>query len=291
MLDISLDLYRVFDSVVRAKSFSEAARRLCVSQPAVSQSIRQLEEALDTRLFVRGAKGAQLTREGELFSGYITSAFGLIEAGEQRLSMLNELSAGELRIGASDTVSKRYLLPRIQKFHERYPDVSLSIVNRTSSETVELLCEGGIDIGYVNLPLEAEGVTFERCRTVHDVFVAGEQFSSLRGRKVTLAELAELPLIMLEQAANSRRWVDRHFLSRGVVLRPEIELGAHDLLVDYARIGLGVSCVIDEFADIDACGLFRVELEPPVPERSIGVCYMEGIELSAAARRFIELEV
>ena len=140
------------------------------------------------------------------------------------------------------------------------------------------------------MPIEADGISFEECRTVHDVFIGGRQYRELSGRRVSLHELSEYPLIMLEQAANSRRWVDKHFFANGIELKPQIELGAHDLLVDHARIGLGIACVTQEFTDVSVHDdeLFFIELDNPVPERSIGVCYVNGIELSSAARRFIE---
>ena len=290
-MDISLDLYRVFCTVAEAGSISDAARLLFITQPAVSQSVRRLEQELGVKLFERGTKGVALTREGELLRGYVSSAMGMLDAGESRMRMLSKLDAGELRIGASDTVSKWFLVPIIRHFHDMYPNVSLSITNRTSAETLQLLQSGSIDIGYVNLPSDVEGVVFEECMPVHDVFVAPESFSGLRHRAVTPAELARQPLIMLEDKANSRRWVNRHFRKNGVLLDPGVELGAHDLLLDFAGIGLGVACVIREFSRdaMERNGLFEIDLQPAVPQRSIGVCYNSGITLSPAAQKLIEL--
>jgi len=290
-VDISLDLYRIFSAVAEAGSISDAARMLYISQPAVSQSVRRLETELGVRLFERGVKGVTLTREGELLRGYVASAMGMLDAGESRMRMLTQLDAGELRIGASDTVSRWFLVPIIKIFHEMYPNVSLSITNRTTTETLRLLQSGSIDIGYVNLPADGEGVVFEECLPVHDVFVAAEEFSDLKDRPVALTELARLPLIMLEDKANSRRWVDRHFRKNGVVLAPGVELGAHDLLLDFAGIGLGVACVIREFSGeaLAGNGLFEIDVQPSVPQRAIGVCYNGGITLSAAAQKLVEL--
>ncbi len=290
-MDISLDLYRVFSTVAEAGSISDAARLLFISQPAVSQSVRRLEQELGVRLFERGTKGVALTREGELLRGYVSSAMGMLDAGESRMRMLSKLDAGELRIGASDTVSKWFLVPIIQQFHDMYPNVSLSITNRTSADTLQLLHSGSIDIGYVNLPAEGEGVVFEECLPVHDVFVAPESFAHLKDRPVSPSELARQPLIMLEDKANSRRWVNRHFRKNGVLLDPGVELGAHDLLLDFAGIGLGIACVIREFSKnaLEHSCLFEIDLQPPVPQRSIGVCYNSGITLSPAAEKLIEL--
>lgn len=288
-MNISTELYRVFSSVAAAGTFSGAAKLLGISQPAVSQSVHQLEVALDVKLFNRSSRGVTLTGEGELLAGYIRSAMGLIEAGEEKLLKLRSLLAGELRIGAGDTVSKWYLTPFIGKYHDLYPEVKISITNRTTDGTMELLCSGAVDIGIVNMPVSEKGFVFEECLAIHDVFIAGEPFSSLRDRDVSPSELADYPLIMLEQASNSRRMVDRHFLNNGVVLRPEIELGAHDLLMDYARIGLGIACVTREFVRYADSEMFEVRLAPAVPRRSVAVCYRENIPLSAAAKGFIAL--
>ena len=136
-----------------------------------------------------------------------------------------------------------------------------------------------------------EGIVFEECLPVHDVFVAPQSFDHLRDRPVTPAELAKQPLIMLEDKANSRRWVNRHFRKNGVLLDPGVELGAHDLLLDFAGIGLGIACVIREFSEsaLEYSNLFEIDLQPPVPQRSIGVCYNSGIILSPAAEKLIEL--
>jgi len=291
IMDISLDLYRVFSVVAEEGSISDAARVLYITQPAVSQAVRRLERELGVRLFERGAKGVVLTREGEVLRGYVSSAMGMLDAGESRLRMLSMLDAGELRIGASDTVSKWFLVPIIRRFRDMYPNVSLTITNRTTAQTLELLQSGSIDIGYVNLPAETEGVVFEECMPVHDVFVGSQAYSDLQNRPVTPAELSRQPLIMLEEKANSRRWVNRHFRKNGVLLDPGVELGAHDLLLDFAGIGMGVACVIREFAaeSMEKSRLFEIDLQPPVPQRAIGVCYNGGIALSPAAQKLIEL--
>lgn len=290
-MNFSLDLYRVFDAIAREKSFSGAARRLFISQPAVSQSAKQLEEAIGTQLFIRGGRGVSLTSEGEMLREYVSSALNLIGEGERKIAGLTRLDDGELHIGAGDTVSKWYLLSYIEKFHRLYPGVGLRVTNRTSEETVGLLKAGQIDIGFVNLPMSAQGVVFEQSLLIHDVFIAGEKYAHLKGHKITLPQLLEHPLIMLERASNSRRSVDRHFIENGFVPKANIELGSHDLLADYARIGIGIACVVREFSPAIAgeSGIFEIELDNPVPERSIGVCYLEDITLSAAARKFVEL--
>lgn len=287
-MNVDTELYHVFDQVAKEGTFSGAAKALGITQPAVSQSIKLLEDLLDVKLFSRTSRGVILTREGEELSGYVRSAMGLLNTGEERLSKLKNLSAGEIRIGAGDTVAKWFLLPLIEKYHAMYPDVKISLTNRTSDRTLELLKNGLLDIGFVNMPLSEHGFIFEECLTIHDIFIAGDRFSYLKERPITLDTLSRMPLIMLEPASNSRRRVERFFQSNGIALRPDIELGSHDLLTDFARIGLGAACVTREFVRLDG-DLFEIQLKTPIPTRSIAICYSESIELPTTVKQFMEL--
>lgn len=290
-MNFNLELYRVFDAVCRAGSFSEAARELYISQPAVSQAIRQLEEAFNAKLFIRSGRGINLTAEGETLKDYVSSALAMISSGENRVFELRGMTAGELRIGAGDTVARWYLLDAIQNFHGKYPNIALKMTNRTSQETIALLHAGQIDVGFVNMPVTSDGVVFEKCLDIHDVFMAGQSFSHLKGRSVSLEELASVPLIMLERRSSSRRYVEDFFLSHGVAPQPQLELGAHHLLLDYAEIGLGVACAIREFSRhaLGRSGMFELTMATPIPGRSVAACWLAKLGLSPAARKFLEL--
>ncbi len=289
---VNLELYRVFCEVARSGSFSKAAEALYITQPAVSQSVGQLERQLGRRLFTRGRRGVSLTPEGEMLYGHISSALGIIATGEEKLERMRHLQAGELSIGAGDTISEHYLLPHLERFHSLYPDIRLKVINRTSGQAIELLRSGAIDLALANLPLELSGIDVTECMEVHDIFVASvRKFPHLRGRTLEHWELAQSHLVMLERLSSSRRYVDSFFLSGGVRLEPEIELGAHDLLLEFARIGLGVACVIEEFSSdyLESGELFALKLKNPVPSRSIGLCSLAGMLPSFAAERFKEM--
>ncbi|MFR1475768.1 MAG: LysR family transcriptional regulator [Hydrogeniiclostridium mannosilyticum] len=241
-----LELYRIFSAVAEAGSFSQGAARLFITQPAVSQAVRRLEAQLGVRLFVRGRRGAVLTAEGELLYQHASAAMRLLASGEQKLRRVQNLEAGQLKLGAADTTTKELLLPYISAFHQLHPGVQLMVTNRTSLQLVECLKAGQLDLAIVNLPIEDEALSTRSIRTVHDIFVAGHAFPQLKQKTVTPGELAGYPLIMLENAANSRRYVDRFCRAR-VALAPEIELGAHELLSSFAAIGFGLACVVQEF--------------------------------------------
>ncbi len=289
---IDLDLYSIFCTVARCGSLSHAARELYVSQPAISQSMHRLEDALGCTLFARTSRGISLTSEGRMLYSYADKAVSLIAAAEDRLNRMRTLQSGGLMIGASDTLCQFYLLPYLEKFHAEYPDIQLQVTNRTTPDTVELLKVGKVDIALVNLPIVDSALCVRDVLRVHDVFVASTgRFSHLMERPVSMEELSREPLVLLEKASNSRKYLDDFAAMCGVTLKPEIELGAHNLLVEFAKIGLGVACVTYEFAAgaIKSGELFQVNLTPPMPERSIGLISLEGVPLSSAAERFIQI--
>ncbi|HWQ51237.1 MAG TPA: LysR family transcriptional regulator [Terriglobales bacterium] len=289
MARVNLELYRIFLAVAGAGSFSSAARSLYISQPAVSQAIRQLEGQLGATLFVRRARGVELSAEGKVLYHHAQAAIALIDAGEEKLGRMERLQAGDLRIGAGDTITRHVLLSLLGRFSREYPGVALSVRNGTTAETVELLRGGGVDVAFVNMPCNEEGLVITPCMEVHDVFVAGLKYLPLKAG-VTPEELAGLPLIMLERQSSSRLAVDAALLRMGVQLSPGIELGSHDLLLDFARTGLGVCCVIKEFTEaLLGDDLFEVPLNPPIPPRSIGVAVLADIPPSGPVKAFMKL--
>lgn len=147
---VKLELYRVFHEVARMGNISAAAQNLFISQSAVSQSIKQLEEQLQVRLFSRSTKGVYLTSEGKLLQEYISHALGLIQSGEEKLAQSRQLLTGELIIGASDTVTKTYLLSRLEAFHRDYPDIRIRILNGTSHMVLDYLHAGQVDIAFAS---------------------------------------------------------------------------------------------------------------------------------------------
>lgn len=283
-----LEPYRVFNTVAECGSFSAAASHLFMTQSAVSQAVSTLEKTLGTPLFRRTPKGVVLTPDGQTLYAYTSDALRTLQNGEQRLADRHRLAGGELRIGASDTVSSCYLLPTLKAFHEEHPGVSIRVVNRVTAEAAALVKAGELDLCVGNLPYEDDELDIRPCMTVHDVFVGGQAYQN-DDHLYTKEELCRLPLILLENKSNSRRYVDRWFASQGLRPRVEIELGAHELLLHFAEIGLGVSCVIREFSEpwLESGRVAELKTKDSVPPREIGVMVHRQFPLSAAAKAFI----
>ncbi|SHJ16652.1 LysR family transcriptional regulator [Lutispora thermophila] len=288
---IKLELYRVFCEVAKQQSLSKAAAVLYMTQPAVSQAIAQLERDLGLRLFTRTSKGVILTNEGKLLYEYANSAINLIKKGEEKLEEWKNLSAGELKIGVGDTISRHYLLPYLEKFHSLYSNIKLKIINKTTLELCALVKSGEIDIAICNLPIEDPALEIMKIMDIHDIFVCGNLYRNKLPQVLSLEQLANLPLILLEPKSNSRLYVEKFFLSKGISIKPEIELGSHDLLLEFARINLGISCVIREFSQeyLKKKELFEIKINENIPKRNIGICFLKSVSLSPTSERFVQI--
>lgn len=289
-MSIRLELYRIFDKVAKCQSFSKAANELFMTQPAVSQAIMQLEHELDIRLFTRTPKGVSLTNEGKMLFEYTNSAISLLDTGEKRIKETKNLQAGELKIGVSDTISRYYLLPYLERFHNDYPNIKLKIINRTTDELCNLLKLGEIDIGICNLPITDDSLKIQKCKDIQDIFVFGEKYKYLISTVITYDELLKYPLIFLDNRSKSRQYVEDYLFSKGIKINPEIELGSHDLLLEFAKIGLGIACVVKEFSKeyLLAGTLYEINLVENIPKRNIGICSLKGVSLSPASEKFVD---
>lgn len=290
-MDHHLDGYRVFLAIAKTGSFSRAAEALFITQPAVSHSMKQLEDKLGGPLFFRTSRGVKLTVEGEMLLRYVDQAFQLLTEAERKLTEMHRLLDGVVHIGANDTLCKHVLLPYLEQFHKQYPEVKLHITNRTSQETIKLLKEGKIDFGIINLPAEDPQLTIRPWKPLHDIFVAGPNYEQLKNKTVTAEELAALPVILLEKDSSMRSYIDRYFHGRHIRLAPEFELGSMDLLIQFARTGLGVACVTEQFVmdELRSGELFALKLEPGIPPRHIGIVTLKDVPLSYAAKTMLEL--
>lgn len=286
---VKLDLYRVFWQVAKSESFSKAAKNLYMTQPAISQAIMQLENELDIRLFNRTPKGVSLTDEGKNLFDYVNSAIKIINAGEEKILEYKNLSVGELKIGVGDTISRYFLLPYLEKFHNEYPNIKFKIINGTTFELCSILKAGEIDIAICNFPIKDNSLEMIKILDIQDVFVCGEKYRKNIKKNIKFEDLSSHPLILLEKGSNSRKYVDKFILSKGIKIEPEFELGSHDLLLEFAKINLGIACVTREFSEeyINKRLVYEVKTEEKIPGRSVGVCYLKSVPLSRGADKFL----
>lgn len=287
-MSVKLELYRVFKEVAEAGNITAAAQTLFISQSAVSQSIKQLEAELQTRLFARNSRGVTLTADGRMLYEYVRSAMGLLETGEEKLSQSRDLQMGHLTIGASDTVTSQFLLPYLDRFHQQYPAIHIQIISGRSHKVLGLLQSGKVDIAFASTPQEGASLETFPCLATHSIFVAGAEYPCDFDHVYTLEEIARFPLILLERKASSRLYLEKYFLQNGLHLNPEIELGARSLLVDLAAIGFGVAGVTEEFVrrELESGRLRKLRTSFDIPPRSVDLCVLRDVPLTSAAQRF-----
>ena len=289
-MSVKLELYKVFKEVAEAGNITAAAQALYISQSAVSQSIKQLEAELQTRLFARNSRGVSLTADGKMLYEYVRSAMGLLETGEEKLSQTRELQMGQLVIGASDTVTSQFLLPYLDAFHRQYPAIHIQIISGRSHKVLGLLQSGKVDIAFSSTPSDTGSLDIFPCFSTHSVFVASTDYPCDFDHAYTLEEIADFPLILLERKASSRLYLEKYFLQNGLRLHPEIELGARSLLVDLATIGFGVAGVTEEFVrrELESGNLRKLKTAFEIPPRSVDMCTLHAVPLTAAAQRFTD---
>jgi len=292
-MDVNFELYKVFYYVGKHLSFSQAANELYISQSAVSQAIKILEEKLNTKLFVRTTKQVHLSTAGLLLFTHVEQAFHVLKLGERNINELDSLEQGELKIGASDTICKYYLLPYFKQFTQLYPKIKLNITNRPSPVCVELLAKGLVDISVVNLANDQSypNMTISKRKILHDVCIASSTFSHLEHQALSLQDIAALPLLALEKNTTTRCFLDAIFAKYNLLFQPEIQLGSVDLLIELTKIGLGVAFVSREYIQKELADnqLFTLTLTTEMPPRELGIITHNYLPIPLTAQKFIEL--
>lgn len=286
---INWELYKVFCCAARSGSLSEAAKQLYITQPSVSHSIKLLEEQLGLQLFSRVPRGVELTKDGAMLYSYLEHAYSFISMAEEKTRELTSFSGGEIKIGGSDSLVKHFLLPFLESFHREFPGIQINLVHGTTPEIVKHLKEGRIDLGLVRLPVPEEGLNFDEGVVLQDIFVAGPKYRDLLDKPVSMEELIRYPIILFSSNSHSRQFVTTLFKEHGLTLNPEIELGSVDLLIEFAKIGFGVSFVTREFVqkELKEGSLFEVKLKEAIPQTKTGIITLKKMSLSKAASEFI----
>ncbi len=288
MIDINYELYKVFYHVASTLNFSEASKQLYISQSAVSQSIKTLERKLDQVLFIRSTKKVQLTPEGEILMRHIEPAMNLIQKGEAQLLDATS-TGGQIRIGASDTICRYFLIPYLERFHKAFPGAHIKVINQTSMKCAELLRNGQVDLIVVNYPNAHLGtsVSTTHLKKFRDIFIAGNNFRELKGKKLSFSQLLQYPILMLDKNSTTNEFLHQIFQQHQLDLVPEIELTSNDLLIDLARIGLGIAFVPDYCISGIGKDVFIIETQEELPDRELVVAWNDRLPLSRASLEFL----
>lgn len=291
-MNVNLEYYKVFYYVCVHGSLTAAARELCISQPAVSQAVRQLEKDVGLKLFLRTSKGVQLTKEGELLYGYVKAGVEKILEGERVVERILGMDMGEVRIGASDMTLQFFLLPYLEEFHKEFPKIKVNVSNAPTPETIKSLEEGRIDFGVVTTPCDCRvGINQIPVKSIRNAFIAGNSFEELKGKTLDYTILSTLPCIFLEKNTSTRAFMDDFLLKQGMELKPEFELAISDMIVQFAKRNMGVGCVMEGFSRdaVDRGEIFELKFNLEMPARHICVVTGESNLISMPGRKLLEM--
>ncbi len=292
-MNIDFELYRVFYVVANHSNITKASEELNISQPAISKSIKNLEEQLGGQLFVRTKRGVILTEEGKEFYSYIKQAIEYINNAENKFTDLINLETGCIKIGISTTLTKEFLLPYLERFHSLYPKIDIQIITSLTSELMPKLKGGLVDLIILNLNDKVYGndVDIIKCRKVNDCFVVSDKYKDLVNKEISLKELNNYPLILQAKGSNIREFLDDVARENGVILRPNIELASYSLVVEFSKIGWGIGYVTKEYIkdEINNKELFVLNIKEKIPSRYVGIALLKNHVPSFSTKKLIEI--
>ena len=292
-MNIDFELYRIFYCVANNGNITKASEELNISQPAISKSIKNLEEQLGGQLFIRTKRGVILTEEGKEFYNYIKQAIEYINNAENKFTDLINLETGSIKIGISTTLTKEFLLPYLEKFHSLYPKIDIQIATNLTAELFLKLKNGLIDIVILNLNEKNYGNDIEiiKCRKINDCFVVNSNYKELLNKEISIKELNNYPLILQAKGSNTREFLDNFAKANNVILKPNIELASYTLVVEFAKIGWGIGYATKDYIkkQLNNKELFELKLKEKIPSRYIGIALSKSHIPNFSTKKLIEI--
>ena len=290
-MNSNFEYYKIFYYVAKYENLTKAATALKTSQPAVTRTIHKLEGELGCRLFTRSKTGMKLTPEGRTFYGYVAAGCAQFFKGENDLSNLISLENGTIYISATETALHCYLFQAMEEFNSLYPNVRFKILNNSTTESVNAVKEGKVDLAFVSANLQvARPLRMKILRKYRDILIAGMRFEELKAGKeeLSLKELVSYPWISLTAETITRRFLNEYFEKNGLTFAPDMELATTDMILPAVRHNLGLGFIPAEFADaeLESGQIFEIKVKEKLPERNIVLIYDMEYPQSIAAKEF-----
>lgn len=290
--EIDLNLYKIFYIVATTGNITKASEKLYISQPAVTKSIKQLENSLGGALFIRTKKGVTLTEEGKVLLKYVKNILDEAKNAENKFNSLIKLEEGKIHIGASATVSKHFLMPYLEEFHRLYPNIDIEITNELTTNLVKGLRNGYIDFLVTNLPMkEYMDLDIKVCAKLHDSFACSNKYLQDEKRVYKLEEILKHKIITQKEPSNTRAFLNQYMQNNSIEFHPDIEIVSYNLVVEFIKAGFGIGYVTKEFVkqEMKNKEIYEIKVEPKIPTRDLGIITLKNNNLNYAATKFIEL--
>lgn len=292
-MNINFELYRIFYVVANHSNITKASEELNISQPAISKSIKSLEEQLGGKLFIRTKKGVILTEEGKEFYKYIKHAIEYINNAENKFTDLINLECGYIKIGINTTLTKEFLLPYLEKFNTLFPKIDIQIITDLTSNLMQKLRNGLIDIVIFNINNKEYGNEIEiiKCRKITDCFVVSNKYKDLINKELSLSDLNNYPLILQAKGSNTRCFLDKLGQDNNIIFKPHIELTSYSLVSCFAKIGLGIGYVTKDYIknELDNKELYELKIKEKIPSRYIGIALSKNHIPNFSTKKLIEI--
>lgn len=292
-MNINFELYRIFYTVANNCNITKASKELNVSQPAISKSIKNLEDQLGGQLFIRTKRGVILTEEGKEFYNYIKQAIEYINNAENKFTDLINLEIGSIRIGINTTLTKEFLLPYLEKFNKLYPKIEIKIITSLTTSLITKLKEGLIDIVILNINNKSYGndIDIIKCKKINDCFVVNKKFKELLNKEISIKELNNYPLILQLKGSNTREFIDNIAKENDMIFKPHIELASYSLVIEFAKIGLGIGYATKEYIEeaLNKKELYELKLKEKIPVRYIGIALSKNNLPNFSTKKLIEI--
>lgn len=291
-MNINYESYKIFYYVAINKSISAAAKMLMITQPAITWHIKSLESQLGCILFIRTKKGVTLTSQGEVLFNYVKKGVESFTNGENALTNMKNLDFGLIRIGASTTVSRHVLMPALEVFHDKYPNIEIKIVNDLTENLLTELRNGNLDMLLLNMPMkESKDLIIDKIIDVQDIFIGNKKYYDLTKGKVNLNELNNYPLLFQKKPSNTRNYLDNYLKENNIDLKPKTEIVSYNLIMDFVKVGFGIGYATKEFIknELDNKELYEIKVVPSVPKRFIGLVRLDNKISNFSVNKLIDI--
>ena len=291
-MDVNFELYKTFCCVARNKNISKSAEELYISQPAVTQLIKKLEDQIGYKLFFRTKNGVELTDEGTMLYDYLNISVEVLRNGKAKIKELKSEQDSIIKIGSGASLIKNNLLIPLTKFKKSFLEIKIEITQQTTPRLFEMLDNNLLDIIILNLPYKKnDNVVIKEIEDAQDILVASiTNYNHYKDNKFSLKEINSLPLILQSNLSVKRQFLDDFFNKQHITLSPEYEFTAYGLVQDFIKEGIGVGFlnknhIKKELAD---GSLFEIKTDFKIPSRKIGIAINKKTLSSKTIKKFVD---
>lgn len=288
---INLELYRIFYVVAQTGNITKASDLLCISQPAVTKQIKNLENQLNTTLFIRTKKGVILNECGQKIFLKVKQALTLFEEIEGITKEFTSLNSGTIKIGTSTTLIRKYLLKYIEIFHNKYPNVIVDIYTDPTKELIKKLKNGSIDIIIGKIPYTLDkDLNYDQLGKTKYIFIANKKYFNLKDSLISPRELENYPILLQEYPSNSRISAEKYFEDNNIIIDPKMNIASSNLLIDFIKMGYGIGYVTELFVQDEFKGksIYKLNVQPEPENISFGVISLKNNVMTNHCKKFIE---